>query len=402
MEEDEKKLLEIFKLTERLFSTITHHEIVDAILQKAIAIFNCRVCLISIQKGKLVIENGLPFYGYGIGEIISPKRGEKFLRGIIDGGHTVIINDPINDKRFDYLRLLIERYRISSVIFSPLRCAKGEDLGILIFDALEERKFRKEDVKFAKAISHVAVLAMQREIREQKEKTKMLRDERMVTLGKHSAAVAHSIRNILTPVRIAASLMTETISSGATSQKKRKEVKEYAELVSSNVAKLENVVKNILDFSKPNVYLEKCRLNILLAEEIKKLRFTYSNLAFKVDLDNRLSLVSFMIDKYRFLICLDDLVRNAVEAGATKVLIRSKLSKLECVISIVDNGEGIDPQIIDDIFMPSMTTKCNGTGLGLAIVASIVENHNGRVAVKSEKGRTEFKIFLPLSSSTQK
>lgn len=389
----EWKLFEILGLAEMLISTSSHEEMIDLVLQKSAVIFNCRVCIVSKKKGRLVLENGIPREAHGIGDIITPERGEQFLKKIVDDGQIVVVYDPLHDKRTGYLKPLVDKYQISAILFSPM----GEDIGMLIFDTFEGRTFGKEDVRLAKILSHIVSTAIHREQREKKERAEMLRNERMVVLGQNAATVAHTIRNILSPMKGFASLIVERASSPmGISQKEKEELKENAEVIYSSVKKMEKVVKNVLAFSATNVHLEKCNLNMLLAEEVGKLRFTYKELVFKVKIDTRLSLVSFMVDRGRFLTCLDDLVRNAIEAGATRIFLKSKLSKMACIISVIDNGNGIDSQIIDDIFMPFMTSKYDGTGLGLANVKAVIENHNGEITVKSEKGRTEFEISLPL------
>lgn len=406
MEEDERKLLEILKLTERLFDTVTHQEMVDIILQKAVAIFNCRVCLISLKKEELVVENGLPFWGHGIGETISSKRGERFLKGIINSGHTVVIDDPLADKRLDYLRLLVERYKISSIIFSPLRCAKGENLGILVFDALENRKFQKKDVKFAKIISHVATLAMKREIREQKEKLEILKDGELRALGINSAVMAHALRNPLVPLGGFAWWIKKTLSrhreklSEILGEEKMGKLTHFNEQIISEVGRMEYLISTVLELTKPAVLeLQKCNLNMLLTEIVEKLRLTpRGNPVFTLKLDDHLDSARLMIDSYRLQTCIDDLVNNALDASATKISISTKkLSKTMCTITVTDNGDGIDQEDIEEVFVLFMTKgKKNGTGLGLPSVRHLIKGHGGEITVESKKGETKFEISLPI------
>jgi signal transduction histidine kinase len=65
-------------------------------------------------------------------------------------------------------------------------------------------------------------------------------------------------------------------------------------------------------------------------------------------------------------------------------------------LSAQDNGKGIDPEILPDIFNPFFTTKKTGTGLGLAVINKIIEDHHGTINVKSTKGQgTVFTVQLP-------
>ena len=69
------------------------------------------------------------------------------------------------------------------------------------------------------------------------------------------------------------------------------------------------------------------------------------------------------------------------------------------VIEIIDQGEGMDEEILENIFTPFYTTKANGTGLGLAICQKIIENHKGKIRIESvvDKGTTIY-IYMPLKA----
>ncbi len=407
MEEWEQRLFEILKLTEKLFTVTTHNEMVDAILQRASAVLGCRVCLISLQKGKLVIENGIPFCEHGIGETVSQKKGEKLLKGIIDGGHIVTISDPLDDKRIDYLRPLVERLHISSIMFSPLHCAKGENLGILVFDALQGKKFSREDAKFVKMISHTAALAVQREIREQKEKLEILKDGELRAIGLNSSIMAHVLRNLVTSFGGNAIRVKKAVDSNRKKLRKvfgRKStaLERNIKVMVEDTERMGKIISDVLDLSKPAVLdLQKYNINKLLKDIVETLRIAHSDRAgFTLKLDDHLDGVSLMIDSCRFQTCIGDLVDNAFDASATKIFIGTKLSKTRCIVTIIDNGSGIDPKDIEDIFALFMTKgKPKGTGLGLPSVRHIIKGHGGEITVKSEGRRTEFEISLPFRTT---
>jgi signal transduction histidine kinase len=102
---------------------------------------------------------------------------------------------------------------------------------------------------------------------------------------------------------------------------------------------------------------------------------------------------------------LINLVRNAIEAvtsagrtGAVVVSARASEDPRGIEISVVDDGPGIPPDMVDRVFQPLATSKHEGLGLGLSICASIVAAHGGRIWLHcAEAGKTEFRVFLPLS-----
>ena len=95
--------------------------------------------------------------------------------------------------------------------------------------------------------------------------------------------------------------------------------------------------------------------------------------------------------------------KNAVEAADMKkdrryINISAKICNNKYIITIEDNGIGIDSQNTSKIFNPLITTKTQGTGLGLTLTQKIIEEHNGNITVESEKGKwTKFVITLPIT-----
>jgi signal transduction histidine kinase len=110
----------------------------------------------------------------------------------------------------------------------------------------------------------------------------------------------------------------------------------------------------------------------------------------------------FIFDPSVLSIALGNLVQNAVQAspvGAT-VTISARRIDGQVGISIEDQGEGISPQNLENIFNPFFTTKTNGIGLGLAIVSKIVDEHRGKIVPASTPGQgTSFQITLPAETS---
>jgi signal transduction histidine kinase len=98
-----------------------------------------------------------------------------------------------------------------------------------------------------------------------------------------------------------------------------------------------------------------------------------------------------------------NLIDNALDAleGRSDCVLEIKTQRDREFINIfiIDNGPGIPKEIVEKIFDPFFTTKPvgKGTGLGLEVVKQIVNQHNGKVEVRSEPGKTEFKVCLPIN-----
>jgi len=108
--------------------------------------------------------------------------------------------------------------------------------------------------------------------------------------------------------------------------------------------------------------------------------------------------LEFAFDAGLLKIALSNLVQNAIQASAAgqQVQIRADARDQNVVVFVIDHGEGIQPQHLESIFNPFFTTKPQGVGLGLPIVSKIVDEHQGRLQVFSERGKgTTFEITLP-------
>lgn len=118
--------------------------------------------------------------------------------------------------------------------------------------------------------------------------------------------------------------------------------------------------------------------------------------------------VEVMGDRQRLFQVVSNVLANARvhTPSGTRVETRLTTTEQDAVITITDDGPGIDPEVLGNVFErfvrgdASRQRASGGTGLGLAIVAGVVDAHGGSVAVASEPGRTEFRVTLPLAAST--
>lgn len=395
-----KITLQLSEMSVELINSSDYKETLRAIVEFSASILECkRVCLmIKNKRNEIVIKEGIPFDGHGIGRRLMPQYGETFLRRIMEEKSVAVIESPLNDRRVVYMNDLIARYDISAILFAPL-FYDGEDAGMLIFDAVNGKKFCQGDMHIAKIISRISAAAIFREYEKRKSREKILQAEKLCLLGENAARMAHIIRNSLTPIGGFANRIEKIL------RLKEKDwegdgdfqnLKKYAKIIIEDNKKLEEVVTNVLRFSTRRVCLDyRHNVNEFLIEEVEKLKCINLDLALK--LDKRLDKMVVVFDKKMLAVCIQDLVRNAKEASAKRILIRSKLNaaKRKILIIIVDDGKGIDPFLIKDIFIPFVTTKINGSGLGLANVKEIIDSHGGDITAENRRKGTEFKISLP-------
>jgi len=403
---NQSEIKDIVETAELLLSTRGEYKkTLNVIALRALKVSDAdRVCLIMKNKREeLIIEFGLPQEAHGIGQKITLDTGEAFLRRVMRRDESIVlVTNTYEDPRIAYMRGLVRMYSISSILFLPL-FFEGEPIGILVFDRIGSERFSRESLEKMKLLGRLSSAAIGMELKRQKDREKILQDEKLRTLGEHSSRIAHIIRNSLTIIggfsgRLLKRLLKESKSGESKIDSKLLETLwGTSKIIDDESKKLEGIVNHVLtfmSFKKP--VLEPHNINKFLKEELPPTAFNGVRPRFK--LDKQLNRLNMSFDRKLMSVCMQDLIRNAFEAAASKILIKTKLKskQKEVVISIINDGRRISPEIMEDLFSPFVTTKMDGSGLGLANVQSIVNSHGGNISVSSDK-ITEFKITLPLS-----
>ncbi len=214
--------------------------------------------------------------------------------------------------------------------------------------------------------------------------------EKMAALGEVAAKVAHEIRNPLVSVGGFARRLEARLDG---------KLKEYAIIITKEVGRLENILKDILSFVRGmGLVLEETDINSLLDEVISLYRDELKNRNINVRKDYKEHL-SLYADTGRLKEAIINIFTNAIQAidrdGVITFITDKKDS--EGVIIIKDTGPGINGKDLPNIFNPFFTTKAGGTGLGLSITKKIIEEHGGRIEVETDLGKgSSFIILLPL------
>jgi PAS domain S-box-containing protein len=236
---------------------------------------------------------------------------------------------------------------------------------------------------------------MQRELEETQ--LKLLQSEKMSSLGKLAAGIAHEINNPLGGIMIFANLLIEELDkSDPTCDDVKKIIFE--------AARCKNIVKGLLDFSRQtDSKMSVNDLNKIIAQTMMILenQAIFHNIKVIKDYDTVLPLVK--CDRIRISQVFLNIILNAADAMGQKgeFIIRTRYNKDKetAAIEFTDTGCGIPDEIQNKIFDPFFTTKevGKGTGLGLSMSYGIIKDHNGTINVKSKIGEgTTFIIELPV------
>jgi signal transduction histidine kinase len=223
---------------------------------------------------------------------------------------------------------------------------------------------------------------------------KLIRSERLATVGRMAAHITHEIRNPLASVGLYLELLSDEIGAD------KPEARNLVKSLSNEVDRLSEITETYLRFVRlPKPKLDREDLGALASSVME---FSRGELALAhIDLDLAIAsgLPEVAADESQIRQALLNLVRNAKEAMPEGGRIQVEVGVVDSGwvrLAVGDSGSGISPENLGKIFDPFFSTKDKGTGLGLALVQQIVTDHGGRIEVElPPTGGTTFAILLP-------
>jgi two-component system NtrC family sensor kinase len=228
----------------------------------------------------------------------------------------------------------------------------------------------------------------------------LVQSEKLSSLGRLSASIAHEINNPLAGILTFSKLIIREVEQAVPDEARRATLARNLSLVQRETERCSAIVRNLLDFARERpLELKEVDLNAVVAE---CLQLVAHKIAIQGHtLEKSLGPVPpVRADFGQIRQALVNVALNGCEAmakpGRLAIATEASPDGRWAQISIADQGPGISPENLSRIFDPFFTTKEMGTGLGLSVVYGIVQRHGGTVEAKSEKGRgTTFIIRLP-------
>lgn len=227
----------------------------------------------------------------------------------------------------------------------------------------------------------------------------MSRHQRLSSMGEMAASLAHQIR---TPLA-SALLYVSQLSSPHLDDVKREK---FVGKTLNSLRHLESLVNDMLQYAKGGkakshkVVVENLLQALKQAIE-PKIQQTKSEVFFELKQPG----LAVLGDEDGLLTALENLVSNAIDVVQTgaKIQIKAQQQGQHLVVSVKDNGPGLNAEMNEKVFEPFYTSRAQGTGLGLAVVRAVAEAHDGEVWVKSVEGKgAEFGMRLPLLLTEEK
>jgi signal transduction histidine kinase len=241
----------------------------------------------------------------------------------------------------------------------------------------------------------IGTLGIAKDVTERKVlEARLIKSERLASVGELAGALAHEIRNPLGSLFAAAKMLHAESPQAAAYDRPA-----LTRVIAEEARRLNRVLSDFLEFARPRPPLRRPHsLNGLVAEVLDSLRL--DGFAEGKTLLTRLApdLPSIPVDADQIKQVLWNVVRNALEAsGAGRALqVATGVDDGRVVVEVVDSGAGIPPEQQARLFEPFQTTKPGGSGLGLAIAHRIVTAHGGAIDVASQPGDgTRVRVWLP-------
>lgn len=220
--------------------------------------------------------------------------------------------------------------------------------------------------------------------------------EQMASLGRIAAGVAHEIRSPLTSLRLRLFSVQKSLGG---------ERREDFEVMTEEVSRLDNIIRNFLEFSRPpDLRLQPCNVSLVLDKTLELLRYKMDLLGVRVERDEPLPLPPAWADSQQLRQVFLNLLNNALdvlpEDGRIHLTVReiARGARRFVTVVIADNGPGMPESAVERVFDPFFSTKQDGAGLGLWIARRIMAQHNGALDLVStgERG-TVFEVAIPIA-----
>jgi signal transduction histidine kinase/pSer/pThr/pTyr-binding forkhead associated (FHA) protein len=327
------------------------------------------------------------------------------INHVLSSGEGVLSSNAMSDRRFSKGKS-VQDLGIRSALCVPIKARKltasagDEIIGLIYIDSqVKNYTYAPDQLRLLTAIGLQAGMAIQNA----KLYQAGLQAERMAAVGETTAALSHSIKNILQALRGGA----DVVEMGLRGNNLNQAAKGWR-VVDRNLERIYNLTMNLLAYSRPREpKLESVNPRALI-NECLELVAPFANekgVMAVADVDPDIPPVPLDPDGIHQV--LMNLLSNALDAvepnaGLIRVICRYLPENRELLIEVIDNGIGIPPAMKDHVFELFHSTKGNrGTGLGLAVAKKIIDEHDGSISVRTNVGEgATFTILLPVHQET--
>ena len=225
--------------------------------------------------------------------------------------------------------------------------------------------------------------------------TKLAQSEREQAWREMAKQVAHEIKNPLTPMRLTVQSFQRKFDANDPELKQK--LNDYSKTLIQQIDTMSSVASAFSNFASMPAQQNET-LNVVNIVELALDIFNEDFIIFERDKEEIIT----KLDRTQLIRIITNLVKNATQSIPEEqeekfVLVTVLEADNNVIISVKDNGSGIETENIEHVFEPKFTTKTSGMGLGLSIIKNIIENYNGTITFESKEGKgTTFTVSLPI------
>lgn len=371
-------------------------------------IIRCGVELLDMESGGVVLWDeekkvftlntvlGMPAPVVGL--VIKP--GEGITSRVIEIGSTEVID---NYSKFPGAEKMLKGLGYTAIIGAPIRW-KDKIIGVIHLNTKQpKRRFTREDKDTLETLAiHAAVAIRNAQMYEelnakikllQEAQDKLIKTERLATMGSLAGSIGHELRNPLSVIRNVAYFLRTKL------KEKDEKILKHIDVLEHEVIEADRIINNILGFARTKELTPKeidinwLIKNVLYANPLPK------NISITTQLSADLPrIIGDESQLTQVFINLTSNAQDAMETSGGNLSVKTQLTEDSVEVEFADSGCGISAENLKKIFNPLFSTKQRGVGFGLAICKSFVEAHKGTIDITSQLNKgTTVTIKLPIS-----
>jgi len=374
-------------------------EVLDVVVEKSAAVLDAIGALLRIYNAYTEQFDVRAACGMGANYLSKrPVTTEKLLSDPSELHQVKIIRDLWHAPRVEYPQEAWDE-GVRMMVDIPL-ARRDQMIGLIRIYLDHQREFSADELDFMLTVAEQCAGIIERAqcMESQQEHFNMLaaQMDKMSSLGRMAAGIAHEINNPLTGILLYSSHMRKKIPGG------EKSLAEGLDIIIKETQRCKTIIQGLLDFSRnTKPQRNPANVNRVVESALGIVENEFHLRHVDIILTLAKGMIPVLLDENQIEQVMINLLLNALGAVEEngKVVVRTSVDHEAGFVrvEVSDNGCGISQANLKRIFEPFFSTKTTGTGLGLAISYGIIQNHDGKIQVCSTPGEgTRFIIDFPL------